>query len=87
MFKTRILQRRSSPTSSKDSKNWVETTTPYSFDTPRRVPIPLMKAVKSELDRMEKQGVIAKVTKPTEWCSGMVVVPKKGGRVRTCVDL
>ena len=44
---------------------------PYSLDTPRRVPIPLMKAVKSELDRMEKQGVIAKVTKPTEWCSGM----------------
>ena len=61
--------------------------TPYSLDTPRRVPIPLMQAVKSELDRMEKQGVIARVTKPTEWCSGMVVVPKKGGRVRICVDL
>ena len=59
--------------------------TPYSLDTPRRVPIPLMKAVKSELDRMEKQGAIAKVTKLTEWCAGMVVVPKKGGRVRICV--
>ena len=33
---------------------------------------------------MEKQGVIVKVTK---WCSGMVVVTKKGGRVRICVDL
>ena len=31
--------------------------------------------------------MIAKVTKPTEWCSGMVVVPKKGGHVRICVDL
>ena len=61
--------------------------TPYSLTTPRRVPIPLMKAVKAELDRMERQGVIVKVTKPTEWCAGMVVVLKKGGRVRICVDL
>ena len=36
---------------------------------------------------MERQGVIAKVTKLTEWCAGMVVVLKKGGRVRICVDL
>ena len=46
-----------------------------------------MKSVKAELDRMEKLGVIAKVTKPTDWCSGMVIVPKKGGQVRICVDL
>ena len=31
--------------------------------------------------------MIVKVTEPTEWCSGMVVVPKKGDRVRICVDL
>ena len=30
--------------------------TPYSLDTPRRVPIPLMEAVKAELDKIEKQG-------------------------------
>ena len=47
----------------------------------------LMKSVKAELDRMERLGMIAKVTKPTEWYSGMVVVPKKGGRLRICVDL
>ena len=46
-----------------------------------------MNLVKAELDRMKKLGVIAKVTEPTELCSGMVVVPKKGGRVRICVDL
>ena len=36
---------------------------------------------------MEKAGVISKVTEPTEWCAGMVVVPKKTGKVRICIDL
>ena len=36
---------------------------------------------------MEKLGVIPKVDKPTLWCTGMVVVPKKSGGVRICVDL
>ena len=32
-------------------------------------------------------GVISKVEAPTEWCAGMVVVPKSNGKVRICVDL
>ena len=36
---------------------------------------------------MEKAGVISKVSEPTPWCAGMVVVPKKSGTVRICVDL
>ena len=36
---------------------------------------------------MEDLGVISKVEEPTEWCAGMVVVPKQNGRVRICVDL
>ena len=36
---------------------------------------------------METIGVISKVDKPTPWCAGMVVVPKKGGDIRICVDL
>ena len=36
---------------------------------------------------MEKAGVISKVAQPTPWCAGMVVVPKKNGKVRICVDL
>ena len=36
---------------------------------------------------MGKLGVISKVDKPTHWCAGMVVVPKKSGEVRICVDL
>ena len=43
--------------------------------------------VKQELESMEKLGVISKVDKPTLWCAGMVVVPKKSGDVIICVDL
>ena len=46
-----------------------------------------MRAVKDELDRMQWLGVIEPVETPTEWCAGMVVVPKTNGRVRICVDL
>ena len=35
---------------------------------------------------MEALGVISKVKDPTPWCAGMVVVPKKTGAVRICVD-
>ena len=35
---------------------------------------------------MESLGVISRVDQPTQWCAGMVVVPKKSGSVRICVD-
>ena len=60
---------------------------PYALYTARNVPIPLRGKVKQELERMEKIGVISKVDRPTLWCAGMVVVPKKSGDVRICVDL
>ena len=31
--------------------------------------------------------MISKVDTPTEWCAGMVPIPKKTGAVRICVDL
>lgn len=43
--------------------------------------------VQAELKRMEIMGVISKVTQPTPWCAGMVVVPKAQGKIRLCVDL
>ena len=60
---------------------------PYALFTARNVPIPLRDKVRDELERMEAIGVIAKVTAPTQWCAGMVVVPKSTGAVRICVDL
>ena len=61
---------------------------PVVLTVPRRVPYPLLPKVKTELDRMVAQGVISKVERPTDWCSGLVVVPKANKTdVRLCVDL
>jgi hypothetical protein len=64
-----------------------EDATPCALSTARHVPLPLKAKVEKELARMVELGVITKVDEPTEWCSGMVVVPKKNGEVRICVDL
>lgn len=60
---------------------------PYAFSTSRRVAIPLLPAVKQELERMESMGVISRIQTPTDWCAGMVIVPKSNGEIRICVDL
>lgn len=60
---------------------------PYALSAPRRVPLPMKEKVKEELDRMEAMGVIRKIEEPTEWCAGMVVVPKPNKKPRICVDL
>ena len=61
---------------------------PFSLTAPRRVPLPLHKKVNHELAQMGSLGVITKVDKPTLWCAGMVVVPKKNSStVRICVEL
>ena len=59
----------------------------YNISTPRRVPIGLRDQVEKELKRMQLLGVISPVEKSTTWCAGMVVAPKKNGKVRICVDL
>ena len=61
--------------------------TPYAITMPRCVALPLMPKVKEELQRMENLGVISKVDIPTDWCAGMVLVPKPDGRIHICVDL
>ena len=60
---------------------------PFAIFTPRHVALPLRIKVQQELDRMESLGVISRVDQPTPWCAGMVVVPKKNGDIRICVDL
>ena len=60
---------------------------PYAICTPRHVAILLRSKVQEELKRMETAGVISRVDEPTQWCAGMVTVPKRSGDVRICVDL
>ena len=60
---------------------------PRALFAPRRVPLSLHNKVLEELNRMESIGVISKVSEPTAWCAGMVVVPKQNGNLQICVDL
>ena len=60
---------------------------PYSISVARRVPLPLMPKVECELKRMLSDGIIKKVTQPTDWCAPMVRVLKKTSDVRICVGL
>lgn len=60
---------------------------PFAISAPRRIPIPLLKKTENEIKSMVSTGIIVPVTKPTEWCAPIVVVPKTDGNVRICVDL
>ena len=59
-----------------------DSVTPFNLCTTRHIPIPLLPQVKEELERMEQMGVIEQVDQPTQWCSPIVVVPKRNGSVR-----
>ena len=62
-------------------------TTPYRITTPRHIPIPLFEAVKEEIKRMEKLGVIKRVEQPTDWCHPIVVAAKPNNQIRLCINL
>ena len=51
---------------------------------PRRLPIAQREIVQKELDKMEEQGLIESSDSP--WASPLVIVTKKDGGVRVCVD-
>ena len=35
---------------------------------------------------MESQGIIARVTQPTDWVNSLVIREKENGRLRLCLD-
>ncbi|XP_037501533.1 uncharacterized protein K02A2.6-like [Rhipicephalus sanguineus] len=53
---------------------------------PRRVPSALEHKVKEELQRMQQNGIIAEITEPSEWVHPIVIITKKDGSVRLCLD-
>ena len=52
----------------------------------RRVPTALKAKLREELNRLENNQVIAKVSEPTDWVSNLVVTTKKSGDIRICID-
>ena len=53
---------------------------------PRQVPQPLRNQLADTLEDMVKQGVLEKVDGPSDWVNSMVVVQKKDGGLRICID-
>ncbi|XP_053326251.1 uncharacterized protein K02A2.6-like [Spea bombifrons] len=64
----------------------IDKTVPPVVHPCRKVPFALQDQLKAELDRMESMGVIAKIDEPTEWVNSLVIVDKKNGKLRICLD-
>ena len=58
---------------------------PPKFFKLRTAPYAIRGAVEDELDRLEREGILEKVTH-SEWAMPVVVVPKADGSVRLCGD-
>ena len=52
----------------------------------RKVPLAMKQKLKDELDRLEALNIIGKVSEPTDWVNAMVMVEKKDGSVRLCIE-
>lgn len=52
----------------------------------RKIPLGLKSKLCDELNRMVELGVIQKVNHPTPWVNSLVVVAKKNGQLRICLD-
>ena len=55
------------------------------FFKPRSMPYAARGAIEEELDRLEQQGILEKVTY-SEWATPIVAVAKPDGRYRICGD-
>ena len=53
---------------------------------PRHVPVHLKEAYKTELDNLQQQGVIKKVTEYTDWVNSIVLVKRKNNTILVCLD-
>ena len=51
----------------------------------RKIPAPLKEEVRTKLNQLESDGIIAKVKQPTDWINSMVAV-KKPNKLRLCID-
>ena len=56
------------------------------IDAPRKNPIFLKDEIKSELEDMESNGVIRRVTEPSDWVSCLAYSRKQDGKIRMCLD-
>ena len=53
---------------------------------PRRVPCSLKQRLRTAIDTNVASGVLVKVDEPTDWVHNLVIVEKKNGSLRLCLD-
>lgn len=53
---------------------------------PRRVPHSLKERLQKAIEANVKSGVLVKVDQPTDWVHNLVIVEKKNGSLRLCLD-
>jgi len=54
--------------------------------TARNIPLAYRQPAEEELQRLQKSGIIAPVTMPTEWCSPAIFIRKPNGSIRLVSD-
>jgi hypothetical protein len=52
----------------------------------RKIPLNLRLKVQQQLNEMERLGIIVKRTELTEWVNSLLIVEKKSGKLRICLD-
>ena len=52
----------------------------------RKIPEALRERLKTEIDKMEKFGVISRVHEPTPWVKSIVINEKQRGKLSICTD-
>ncbi len=62
-----------------------EDAVPFS-DATRKTSLSHKPKLKEELQKLEKDGIIRKVSEHTDWCSSLVYVTKADGSLRVCLD-
>lgn len=63
----------------------VNTEVPTVIQKARRVPVALRPKLKSELERLEEEGIITKETSHTDWVSNILLI-QKNDKFRICLD-
>ena len=55
---------------------------------PREIPLPVKNNLNTEVQDLQQQGILEKVTEPTKWVSAPVIVNKPSAKngIRLCID-
>ena len=62
-----------------------DTVTPV-IQPARKVPYACRNRLKQTLDSLEQQGIITSINRPTDWVHNLVIVKKKSGALKLCLD-